>query len=572
MVYRGKPSAGCENCRKAKKRCDLEQPACLRCVKLKKTCTGYRDTSQLQIHDESEAVRQKAERQKIKHAPPKADSQLLAPPATSSNAGRSPAGIPTPMSTNSDSSSGSDNTIEIEPHGDPQIEHILLNLDETLHGPAAVGTALMLTMPNVIQPKPNDVASNYFFYQFTSFGHWEYIRDIARQPKLDPCLEFAIRACGMAALTNVELVPAGKAYAQSNYVEALGLLNHALQDARRSRSDEALIAVSMLGFYENIVCDSHHSMMSWKAHTAGATQMLKMRGKSQFKTHVGRTLFREIRSQVIIACIWDDRDIPDFLLEYQSELEAQTPQDLHGLWKLGDRLTYLYYRLARMRKQVFAQAISLRQALDAAAELEHELIQWSVDAATESEYWQYYELEVEETEHVWDGKVYAYAGHPAPAMMNQFRTLRIILSRSQENLYCKLAVSGAALAEQQAYFRRTRREMTDEICKTIPACLGHAGPAFNSSCVLITAYTSVWTLFFAATVLVERVGPDAKYILYGLPPPRDKPQTLAYAQLSWVLGRLRYISDDIGLKWADGVARMLRGEAGMRRPPQRPYE
>src|SRR5947209_5415875 len=62
MVYRGKPSAGCENCRKAKKKCTLEQPACTRCVKLNKQCSGYRDTTGLQIQDETLSVTRKAER------------------------------------------------------------------------------------------------------------------------------------------------------------------------------------------------------------------------------------------------------------------------------------------------------------------------------------------------------------------------------------------------------------------------------------------------------------------------------------------------------------------------------
>ena len=566
MVYRGKPSAGCENCRKAKKRCDLEQPACRRCVKLKKTCTGYRDTSQLQIQDESEAVRQKAERHKSKNVASKLDPQLLAPPTTSLTSATSPAGIPTPLSMNSDSSSGSDSTIDIdnEMYDDPPIEQTITSLNEPPHGGVAVGAALMLSMSDVIRPKPNDIASSYFFYQFTSPGQWEYIRDIARRPKLDPCLDFAIRACGMAALTNIEMVPAGKAYAQSNYVEALGLLNEALRDPKRSRSDEALIAVSMLGYYENISCDSHQSMMSWKAHTAGATQMLKLRGKAQFKNHVGRVLFRELRAQILIACLWDDREAPEFLQDYQQELEAQTPDEHHSLWKIADHLTELYYRFAKMRKDLFVQAVSAQQSVEVAAELERDLIQWSVDAVATSEFWQYYELEVDESPHVWDGKVYAYAGNPAPTIWNQWRILRLMLSRSQEVLCRRTAVSRELLQEREAYFRKTRREMTDEICKTIPACLGHASPAFNSPCVLVTAYASIWSLFFAATVLVERVGPDAKHLLFEIPAPFDKPQTAAYAQLAWVMSRLRHISQNVGLRWADGVTGVLRGEIKMR--------
>src|ERR1700753_2515155 len=68
-TYRGKLSSGCDSCRKAKKRCGLEQPSCARCVKLKKICSGSRDPAELQVQDESESVRQRAEKHKTRSAP-----------------------------------------------------------------------------------------------------------------------------------------------------------------------------------------------------------------------------------------------------------------------------------------------------------------------------------------------------------------------------------------------------------------------------------------------------------------------------------------------------------------------
>jgi hypothetical protein len=57
MVYLGLASAGCEPRRKAQKRCGLlDQPACARCIRLKKACSGYRSIRKFEIQDESEAV------------------------------------------------------------------------------------------------------------------------------------------------------------------------------------------------------------------------------------------------------------------------------------------------------------------------------------------------------------------------------------------------------------------------------------------------------------------------------------------------------------------------------------
>ena len=85
MVYAGKPSAGCENCRyampspfpsqpyhikppltnpsqssKAKKRCDQGNPRCERCTRLGKPCGGYRDLNDLIFKDETSSTARRA--------------------------------------------------------------------------------------------------------------------------------------------------------------------------------------------------------------------------------------------------------------------------------------------------------------------------------------------------------------------------------------------------------------------------------------------------------------------------------------------------------------------------------
>ncbi|KXT14616.1 hypothetical protein AC579_3653 [Pseudocercospora musae] len=55
-TYNGWPSMGCENCRKAKKRCDQALPSCDRCARLAKSCGGYRDIADLMFKDESKSI------------------------------------------------------------------------------------------------------------------------------------------------------------------------------------------------------------------------------------------------------------------------------------------------------------------------------------------------------------------------------------------------------------------------------------------------------------------------------------------------------------------------------------
>nr|POE53601.1 hypothetical protein CFP56_28823 [Quercus suber] len=240
MVYRGRPSAGCEGCRKAKKRCGLEQPACLRCVKLKKECSGYRDTTQLQIQDESESVILKVTKAKRKPTPQ--------PPSPSPSSIIHDLGMLTPESSQSDATGSSYDPSD--PSGlascsDPGSTEIqdaarmdLVHVERSTPVPAS------------IRPRADDIATGFFLAQFTSNTHWKFVQDYVVQSSIDPCLNFAIKACGMAALDNVSNVPIGKTYSRSMYVEALSLLNTALRDPVRCRSDDSLMAVVMLGYFE----------------------------------------------------------------------------------------------------------------------------------------------------------------------------------------------------------------------------------------------------------------------------------------------------------------------------------
>lgn len=140
----------------------------------------------------------------------------------------------------------------------------------------------------------------------------------------DRVLNLAVRACGVAALDNIQGVGRGISRSRSLYAEALRLLNSALRDPNRCRADENLIAVHLLGIYENLTCDSRESIMSWKAHVDGAQKLLQVRGKAQFKSYVGRQLFRENRAQILIHAIWDDLPCPKFLWDWDAELKKHS--------------------------------------------------------------------------------------------------------------------------------------------------------------------------------------------------------------------------------------------------------
>jgi hypothetical protein len=368
----------------------------------------------------------------------------------------------------------------------------------------------------------------------------------------------------MAALHNVRGVVMGREYARSVYGQAIGLLNTALRDPKMCRLDSTLISVAMLGYYENLVCDSMDSVRSWKAHISGATQLLHLRGKAQFKTSVGRMLYREIRTQVLISCIWDEQEPPAFILEWESELQKQSSLSGQAIAP-PDRLAVISFDFATLLSQIRGHTISPETALHEAADIQTRMIQWSMSTMSYGEAWRYSDLAVPESQHVWNGTVHAYKSLPAAGVWNTYRILRIILTRTQEDL-CKVnGMSGETLQARIANFRGVRRQMTDEICGGIPSQLGHAAPALNSQCVLITAYASIWPLFFGAVCALERVGYDVweGFLQLDRSNPRENNSSTAAAQAAWLIGRISYIGNHVGLRWANGFAGVLRGDTAI---------
>lgn len=218
------------------------------------------------------------------------------------------------------------------------------------------------------------------------------------------------------------------------------------------------------------------------------------------------------------------------------------------------------YDFALLRAAMKAKTITDAAAADECFNIDTRMIQWSIDTMANGPFWRYTNLEVPDSPHVWNGMVHSYYGSFGPGVWNTWRGIRILVTRTQELLCSRLDFSTQEREEQTAYFRKVRRQMTEDICAGIPCMLGHAKGAWNSTCVLMTAYGSIWPLFFAATCALERIGTSTWEKKHASLHPGAHPTSAASAQCAWILGRMDFISATVGLKWASGIAAVLRGD------------
>ncbi|KAI5859920.1 hypothetical protein GGS23DRAFT_614380 [Durotheca rogersii] len=258
MVYCGKPSRGCQMCRTRRIKCDETKPKCNQCAKSRRICPGYRDEFDLVFRNETQATERRARKASAKSLTQKAArSQEVAHRGSLSSP-------PSPR-------------------------------------PQAVVPAL--NVPVEHQARCHFVANFVLVpHQEGTRGFMDFTMPLLLQEPRDH-LQYAFNACSMAFLHNRRGASSTLSErALHEYTRALKETNAALRDPATQTMDSTLAAVLLLGLFETISAKQLR-MMHWGSHTEGAIQLVKARGRKQLKTKVGLQLFIAVRTQMIVHCL-----------------------------------------------------------------------------------------------------------------------------------------------------------------------------------------------------------------------------------------------------------------------------
>ena len=235
MVYRG-ASKGCEPCRKAKKECTVERPSCARCVRLRETCTGYRDAWTLRVRDQTTSVQAKVER--LHDAP---TSQL-------SRKGGLDNPNADPGTKASKSSKSSHLNMQTTVGSTPFTRE---SASLSAHPAAARCLQTTNSIRDGLKTDAETVAINCFTRRFAfQNGQWERLIERVAQPDTNVCLAMIMKACGMALIGNTHLAPQARLRSRDMYGKALLHVNSCLASTVQRTTDETLTAVTMLSVYE----------------------------------------------------------------------------------------------------------------------------------------------------------------------------------------------------------------------------------------------------------------------------------------------------------------------------------
>jgi hypothetical protein len=168
-----------------------------------------------------------------------------------------------------------------------------------------------------------DQATCYFFRNYllddrSINGPFQYLHTIYDNEIIGPTLSDSIEALGLVGLGNFWQSSEMKFQANRKYNSALRLISSRLRNEEEAKENQTLVSVMLLGLYE--VCFSTHinkcqtetsqtntcsgpqSMASWTKHIIGASSLLKLRGKNCLENPIGRSLFINLRAQIVSLC------------------------------------------------------------------------------------------------------------------------------------------------------------------------------------------------------------------------------------------------------------------------------
>ncbi|KAK2042270.1 hypothetical protein LZ31DRAFT_526531 [Colletotrichum somersetense] len=285
MVYCGKASQGCQNCRIRRIKCDKVNPECSQCIRVGKKCPGYRDQLSLMFRDESTKVIKKAhaqwgvsdglENEQIRASASNAPSSPASSPAYSqrstpnstraasrSNVATAISPVPNTASFAPSPSSSSRSAGSTSPPLLPVVkQEICESSPPTLHiGPTLEEQGVQFYVNRYLIGHPDEPKSG----QELATEGWIW----------HPAMQDVMCAVGLAGLYNLTGNVEMMATAREKYGSALRQTGKLIRPPNTPSLDVTMRSVVALAMFE-VVKGTHHSTGTVNAHVMGGAALMR---------------------------------------------------------------------------------------------------------------------------------------------------------------------------------------------------------------------------------------------------------------------------------------------------------
>ncbi|KAJ5578587.1 uncharacterized protein N7459_007551 [Penicillium hispanicum] len=504
MVYCGKPSKGCGQCRARKVRCDQARPACSQCVRVKRDCPGYRDQLSLMFRDESKDVVRKAKAESSSSRLSTSPARQKRPPVRSPRSPASPDGNAASALTVSESVEPEE---LIDFNADPQHRYLVQQL---------------WNLPWEIQPSPEPSQQEVmsFFLRSNTLPGTHWIGNFATQILLqdgssasNQAMQSSMVAVSSAMLARMRKMTALRDMARREYLSAITSLNIALANTEEAKSNKTLGAVVLLAVYEIITSRAPRDMELWTNHISGATALLELRGPDQLGTEAGLRLFLHLRYQIIVSCIQRDTRVPDSILECTKFVMLLRPAEAHS-----NRLIIIIGKLSNLRADIKdGKFANDEEIVSAASVIDAELITW---LAAMPPQFAYETRTVSPDDYMfahrcrglapYDDQYYVYSSFWVCSTWNQYRCARILVSEIILSHIRQISDASAIRPLSDEFrlhcktLRTTIRRLAVDLCRGVPYHLGvhqeDVSPNFPPPESYLGGLMLLWPMFLAGCV------------------------------------------------------------------------
>ncbi|OQV09658.1 Fungal Zn2-Cys6 binuclear cluster domain-containing protein [Cladophialophora immunda] len=300
MVYCGKPSKGCDYCRKKRLKCDQKRPGCGQCRNASRACPGYRNQLDLMFRDESDRVQQKYRVTAVLDADAEADADADVDIGT----------------VNANQSSGHDSAADTSTPL-PDTRAIERGLSPDVAGNKSTQISKLRKQPwpdhpyqSLSQALP-EIATAFFLTQYIPGSHFDYLPLLYNSANPASLLTGIVEAVSLASLSHETRKPEFMALARQRYSQSLVETNKALQDPSACRDDGTLASILLLAHFETLASEDtigvedvalahantrYSPSASWNRHVQGAVSLVSLRPKPQLDCSLSVRLHQHVNA------------------------------------------------------------------------------------------------------------------------------------------------------------------------------------------------------------------------------------------------------------------------------------
>lgn len=372
--------------------------------------------------------------------------------------------------------------------------------------------------------------------------HPDLVDDVCRQESPEEHLLASMNAVGLATLSNAVRAPELMVRARKDYVHALQLTNVALRSPVEAKKDSTLFAVMILGIFETVTGNNERSLAAWTEHINGAAALVKLRGPDQLNTDVGRRMFIQVTSSLMLSCVQRTVAMPQHIIDLRKEASSFMDPDNPGWRTSAVIIDYTIFR-ADVRD---CKIVGPKAVIETALDIDRRFIEIFDDLP---EIWTYETKYSDKTPHlIWNGSYHVYKEAWMAHLYNGIRTCRIMLHETirDQLLSASTAMTPIFPISQMIAQGESSVSIMLEMQAQILASIPHQLPTMT-----LDVAPGIWA------------GARSYFVLWPLYVVGAMDLTTEPIR-QWAIARLRHIGENSGIRQALLVANYLESKKFIR--------